>query len=55
MTEFRSLPAIAEEPFRDRIKKIKQPKCAEKAAFYGGCLVDFAYPEMGESVVKDIE
>ena len=39
-------------PFRDRIKKIKQPKCAEKAAFYAGCLVDFAYPEMGEAVVK---
>jgi len=52
LTEGRSLPAIAAVPFRDRIKKIKQPKCAEKAAFYGGCLVDFAYPEMGESVVK---
>jgi len=52
MTEFRSLPTIADEPFRDRIKKIEQPKCAEKAAFFGGCLVDFAYPEMGESVVK---
>ncbi len=52
MTEFRSLPAIAEEPFRDRVKKIKQPKCVEKAVFFGGCLVDFAYPEMGESVVE---
>jgi iron-sulfur cluster protein len=52
MTEFRSLPTIAAVPFRDRIKNIKQPKCAEKAAFYGGCLVDFAYPEMGEAVVK---
>jgi L-lactate dehydrogenase complex protein LldF len=52
LTDFRSLPAIAAVPFRDRIKKIKQPKCAEKAAFYGGCLVDFAYPEMGEAVVK---
>jgi len=52
MTENRSLPAIADVPFRDRIKKIKQPKCTEKAAFYGGCLVDFAYPEMGEAVVK---
>ena len=52
MTENRSLPAIADVPFRDRIKKIKQPKCAEKAAFYGGCLIDFAYPEMGEAVVK---
>jgi Fe-S oxidoreductase len=52
MTKSRSLPAIAAEPFRDRIQKIKQPKCAEKVAFYGGCLVDFAYPEMGEDVVR---
>jgi L-lactate dehydrogenase complex protein LldF len=52
MTKSRSLPAIAAVPFRDRIHKIKQPKCAEKAAFYGGCLVDFAYPEMGEDVVR---
>jgi iron-sulfur cluster protein len=52
MTEFRSLPAIADVPFRDRVKNIKQPLCAEKAAFFGGCLVDFAYPEMGESVVE---
>ena len=52
MTEFRSLPSIAEHPFRDAIKKIKQPKCAEKAAFFAGCLLDFAYPEMGEAVVK---
>jgi L-lactate dehydrogenase complex protein LldF len=52
MTKNRSLPAIADVPFRDRFKKIKQPKCAEKAVFFGGCLVDFAYPEMGESIVK---
>ncbi len=52
MTEGRSLPAIAAVPFRDRIKKIKQPKCEETAAFYGGCLIDFAYPDMGEAVVK---
>jgi iron-sulfur cluster protein len=52
LTENRSLPAIADVPFRDRIKSIKQPKCAEKVAFFGGCLVDFAYPGMGESIVK---
>jgi Fe-S oxidoreductase len=52
MTEFRSLPAIADEPFRDRFKKIEQPACEEKIAFYAGCLIDFAYPEMGESLVK---
>jgi len=52
LTEGRSLPAIAAEPFRDRFKKIKQPKLKEKAAFYAGCLIDFAYPDMGESLVK---
>lgn len=52
LTDGRSLPAIAEEPFRDRFNKIKQPKLKEKAAFYAGCLIDFAYPEMGESLIK---
>ncbi|HIJ86695.1 MAG TPA: LUD domain-containing protein [Desulfuromonadales bacterium] len=52
LTDGRSLPAIAAEPFRDRFKKIRQPKLKEKAAFYAGCLIDFAYPEMGESLVK---
>lgn len=52
LTDGRSLPAIAAEPFRDRFKKIKQPKLGEKAAFYAGCLIDFAYPEMGEALVR---
>jgi iron-sulfur cluster protein len=52
LTDFRSLPAIADVPFRDQIKQIKQPKCKEKAAFYSGCLIDFSYPEMGEALVK---
>jgi Fe-S oxidoreductase len=52
LTEGRSLPAIAAVPFRDLFKKIKQPKCKEKAAFYSGCLIDFAYPDMGISLVK---
>ena len=52
LTDGRSLPAIAAEPFRDRFKKIKQPKLKEKAVFYAGCLIDFAYPEMGEALVK---
>ncbi len=52
MTEFRSLPAIADVPLRDKFPQIAQPKCKEKAAFYSGCLIDFAYPEMGEAVVK---
>lgn len=53
MTTHRSLPAIADVPFRDRFREIEQPKgLADKAAFYAGCLIDFAYPGVGESVVK---
>jgi iron-sulfur cluster protein len=52
LTAFRSLPAIAAVPFRDQVKTIDQPKGGEKIAFYAGCLIDFAYPEMGMSLVK---
>jgi iron-sulfur cluster protein len=56
LTEFRSLPAIAEEPFRDQFERIRQTfpggQPVEKAAFYSGCLIDFSYPEMGAAVVK---
>ena len=52
LTDFRSLPAIADVPFRDRIREIEQPKSQEKVAFYAGCLIDFAYPGMGEALVK---
>jgi iron-sulfur cluster protein len=51
LTEGRSLPAIAAEPFRDSFVKIKQPNCAERIVFYAGCLIDFAYPEMGIALV----
>jgi iron-sulfur cluster protein len=54
LTDGRSLPAIAEQPLRDRFRKITQPKSAEKVAFYAGCLIDFAYPEMGEALVKTL-
>jgi L-lactate dehydrogenase complex protein LldF len=52
LTKARSLPAIAAEPLRDTIRKIDQPEAKEKVAFYAGCLIDFAYPETGEAVVK---
>jgi iron-sulfur cluster protein len=52
LTDSRSLPAIAAVPFRDLFAKIEQPKSKEKAVFYAGCLIDFAYPEMGAALVK---
>jgi len=27
-------------------------QCTDRAAFFAGCLIDFAYPEMGQAVVK---
>ncbi len=53
LTDGRSLPAIADKPLRDTIGKISQPPgLKERAVFYAGCLIDFAYPEMGEALVK---
>ncbi|HBA87892.1 MAG TPA: (Fe-S)-binding protein [Geobacter sp.] len=52
LTDGRSLPAIADRPFRDIFPEIRQPKQKEKAVFYAGCLIDFAYPEMGVALVK---
>jgi iron-sulfur cluster protein len=53
LTRDRSLPAIANEPLRDRFRELGQPAGArDVAAFYAGCLIDFAYPGVGEAVVK---
>ncbi len=51
---FRSLPAIVRTPFRDRWQDLRtqvaNPKY--KVALFGGCLIDFAYPEQGEALLK---
>lgn len=53
LTEKKSLPAIADVPFRDVFKNIKQDikKPKGMVAFFGGCLIDFVYPKIGEGVV----
>ena len=54
LTEWRTLPAIADKPLRDLWPEIPQ-KVAEpryKIAFFAGCLNDFVYPEMGIDLVK---
>ena len=52
--EFRSLPVIARVPFRDlwsRIyQKVENPRY--RVALFGGCLVDFVYPEQGVALLK---
>jgi Fe-S oxidoreductase len=53
ISEHRSLPAIADEPFRERVKRLPPPaRATEKAVLFAGCLIDFAYPGVGEAVVK---
>jgi len=51
---FRALPAIAEEPFRNRWEKIK-PRISTprfKATLFSGCVQDFVYPEQLEAAVS---
>ncbi len=52
LTGFRSLPAIADVPFRDEFQKISQPEGTESVALYAGCLIDFAYTDIGKAVVE---
>ncbi|WP_196594433.1 L-lactate dehydrogenase (quinone) large subunit LdhH [Pectinatus sottacetonis] len=58
MTEGRSLPAIADKPFRDRAEELfkKNPTNPKmRVAFFSGCNLDFVFPETGESVVKVLQ
>ncbi|MCL5075132.1 MAG: LUD domain-containing protein [Chloroflexi bacterium] len=53
VTRFRSLPALAYRPLRERLT-LETPSSSQpqgKAAFYAGCLLDWVYPESGEAVV----
>ncbi|MDP4158432.1 MAG: LUD domain-containing protein [Bacillota bacterium] len=54
LTDKKSLPAVAEVPFRDMFKNIKQEVKNLKGtiAFYSGCLIDFVYPKIGEGVIS---
>lgn len=54
LTEWRTLPAIADKPLRDLWADIPQnvAKPRYKVAFFAGCLNDFVYPEMGFDLVK---
>lgn len=53
----RSLPAVADTPFRDRVKKVTKQmnKPVKRIAFFSGCNIDFVFPETGESVFKVLQ
>ncbi len=50
---FRSLPSIAEVPFRDRVRDESrgEKKASMHIGFFAGCLIDFVYPEQGEAAM----
>jgi iron-sulfur cluster protein len=54
LTEWRTLPAVAEKPLRDLWSKIPQKveKPRYKVALFGGCANDFLYPELGIDLIK---
>jgi iron-sulfur cluster protein len=54
LTEWRTLPAIAEKSLRDQWQKIPQKieKPRYKVALFGGCANDFLYPELGIDLIK---
>ncbi|MGC9966859.1 MAG: L-lactate dehydrogenase (quinone) large subunit LdhH [Syntrophobacteraceae bacterium] len=51
---FRSLPAIAKVPLRDMWERINPriEKAKLRVAIFGGCLVDFVYPEQAVSLLR---
>jgi iron-sulfur cluster protein len=52
---FRSLPAIARTPLRDIWEIWSQPKVQNprfRVALFGGCLVDFVYPEQAKALLQ---
>ncbi len=54
LTEWRTLPAVAEKSLRDQWEKIPQQikKPRYKVALFGGCANDFLYPELGIDLIK---
>lgn len=49
-----SLPALSRRPLYDRLKDYSSPQRTDKpkVAFYSGCVGAYAYPEVGEYVMK---
>jgi len=54
LTEWRSLPAIADRPLRDQWAGLPQrvEKPRYRVSFFAGCLNDFVYPEIGHDLVR---
>lgn len=54
LTEWRTLPAVADTPLRDAFHKKSQrvDKPRYRVALFGGCANDFLYPELGLDLIE---
>ncbi len=52
LTEWRTLPAIADKPLRDIWPKQQLERPQKRVALFGGCANDFLYPELGTDLVE---
>lgn len=54
LTQTISLPALSRRPLHTRLKDFASPRPIDKpkVAFYSGCVGAYAYPEIGEYVMK---
>ncbi|GCE49689.1 iron-sulfur cluster protein [Thermosporothrix hazakensis] len=60
LTRWRSLPALAVKPLRDRVKAYSEAQPSGTSAhltvaYFAGCMTDRLYPEMGEAVIRVLE
>ncbi len=58
LTRWRSLPAFAVRPLRDRVReRVSAPEQGLNltVCYFAGCMTDRLYPEMGEAVIKVLE
>jgi iron-sulfur cluster protein len=54
LTQAISLPALSRRTLHDRLRDCSLPRPIDKpkVAFYSGCVAAYAYPEIGENVIK---
>ncbi|HLG62085.1 MAG TPA: LUD domain-containing protein [Ktedonosporobacter sp.] len=58
LANWRSLPAFAVRPLRDRVRGHQLPERSGlnlTVCYFAGCMTDRLYPEMGEAVIKVLE
>jgi iron-sulfur cluster protein len=60
MASWRSLPAFAIRPLRDRVKQQQAASTVQNGldltiCYFAGCMTDRLYPEMGEAVIRVLQ